>query len=208
MHILHICIYRQANNTYTHLNVYFEYIHMICIACRLYISIYSISCVYIPCLCMCVCLYIPPTSRFSVRHHTDSITPSFFSNPRLGSSDRQPWESVLRGSCQSHHHVAAAHSRSNARRDPQVWLHPANGAAEPPVSICTCIPLTSVLSCFCAAPVALFLLQCTTLTPTSPKFLSLLQHFASLLMCLLWVSAAQTHLQEKCFWVNDGAKRF
>lgn len=128
----------------------------------IYIYIYSISCVYIPCLCMCVCLYIPPTRRFSGRHPTDSITPSFFSAPRLGSSDRQPRESVLRGSRQPHHHVAAAHGRGNARRDPQVWLHPANGAAEPPVSICTSIPFTSGLSFLHAAPVAPFLLRCTS----------------------------------------------
>lgn len=157
---------------------------------------------------MYVCLNVSPSRRFSGRHHTDSITPSFFSNPRLGSSDRQPWESVLRGSCQPHHHVAAPHGRSNARRDPQVWLHPANGAAEPPVSICTRIPLRSMLSIFHAAPVAPFLLHCTTLTPTLSRFLSLLQVSFSLLVCLLWVCAAQTHPQEKCCWVNDGAKRF
>lgn len=61
MHILHICIYRQANNRYTHLNVYFEYIHMVRIACRLYMYIYIVSpvCIYPVSVCVCVCIYLP-----------------------------------------------------------------------------------------------------------------------------------------------------
>lgn len=98
-----------------------------------------------------VCVYLSLALRFSGRHHTDSITPSFFSNPRLGSSDRQPREGILRWSCQPNHYVAAPHSCSNAGWDPQVWLHPANGAAEPAVSTCTCIPLRSALPFFHAA---------------------------------------------------------
>lgn len=86
---------------------------------------------------MYVRVYVSPAFRFSGRHHTDSITPSFFSNPRLGSSDRQPREGILRWSRQPNHHVAAPHSRSNTRWDPQVGLHPANGAAQPAVSTCT-----------------------------------------------------------------------
>ena len=167
---------------------------------------------------MYVCVYVSPTFRFSGRHHTDSITPSFFSNPRLGSSDRQPREGILRWSCQPNHHVAAPHSRSNTRWDPQVWLHPANGAAEPAVSIYTYIPLISALPFFYTAPVAFFLPQCIALAPwgficppcpsSTYMFLSPLLISFSLLVCLLWVSGTQTCPREKCCWVKDVAKRF
>lgn len=45
MHILHIHIYRQAHSIYTHLNVYFEYIHIICIAHMLTIDTVSLVCI-------------------------------------------------------------------------------------------------------------------------------------------------------------------
>lgn len=135
MHVLHIHTYRQAQSIYI-----FEYIHWIYThILRAYRHLYSIylTCVYPLSVCMYVCVYVSPTCLFFFgRLHTDTIIPSFLSNPRLGSPDRQPRESILCRSRQPNHHVAAPHSRSNTRWDPQVWLYPANGAAEPAVSSC------------------------------------------------------------------------
>lgn len=154
---------------------------------------------------MYVCVYLSSAFRFSGRHHTDSITPSFFSNPRLGSSDRQPRQGILRWSCQPNHYMAAPHSRSNARWDPQVWLHTANGAAEPTVSTCTYIPLRSALLFFHTAPLASFLPQCITLAPWGfifPPCPSPVYVFLSLLlMVCLWypnLPTWQVLLSERC----------
>lgn len=168
---------------------------------------------------MYVCVYLSPAFRFSGRHHTYSITPSFFSNPRLGSSDRQPREGILRWSCQPNHHMAAPHSCSNTRWDPQVWLHPANGAAEPSVSICTCIPLRSALPFFHTAPVACLLpspvhhigslrICLSSLSKSNVHVPVPLLISFSLLLCLLWLSSTQTCPCEKCCLSERYCKMF
>ena len=91
--------------------------------------------------CLCISLYLAFLEGIAL---TASPLP-FFSNPRLGSSDRQPREGILRWSCQPNHYMAAPHGRSDTGWDPQVWLHPANGAAEPAVSTCTYVPFRSML---------------------------------------------------------------
>lgn len=131
------CIYIHIgkHRVYIYLNIYTEYIHIYCTHIDIYIVSISRVCIHSLCVCMSVYMYLPLFFFFG-RLHTDTIIPSFLSNPRLGSPDRQPRESILCRSRQQNHHVAAPHSRSNTRWDPQVWLYPANGAAEPAVSSC------------------------------------------------------------------------